>query len=101
VSLGDPHEVRHIQVQGLALHGNPCCRYELRDERMERSPAEKDLGVLLEGKLDVSQKCALSAWKANHILGYIKTSVASRLREMILPLYSVLVSPHLKHCIQM
>ena len=89
-------------MQDLALGSRqPFYQYKLGDERTECSPAEKDLGVLVNEKLDVSQQCALTAPKGNHILGCIKRNEASRERDVILPLYSVLVKPHLEHSIQM
>jgi len=75
--------------------GNP---HYLKNERTEHSPAEKDLGILLDGKLDMSQQCGPIAQEANHILGCIKRSVASREMEVILPLCTGKASP--EYCIQ-
>ncbi|GAB0195461.1 hypothetical protein GRJ2_002011400 [Grus japonensis] len=81
--------------------GNPKHKYRLGRERIESSPEEKDLGVLVDENLNMTRQCALAAQKANHILGCIKRSVTSRSREEILPLYSALVRPHLEYCIQL
>ena len=76
--------------------GNPHYQYKLGDERIDCSPAERYVVVLVGGKLDMSQQCVLTTQKVNRILGYIKR-VANK-REVILPFYSVLVKPHLEYC---
>jgi len=49
----------------------------------------------------MSQQCVLTAQKANCFLGYIKISMASSLREVILPLCSAFVRPHMEYCIEL
>ncbi|KFQ63782.1 hypothetical protein N334_12916, partial [Pelecanus crispus] len=96
--------MRFNKAKCKVLHlgqGNPRYQYRLGNEGIESSRAEKDLGILVDKKLNMSQQRALAAQKASHTLGCIKQSVASRLREGILPLYSALVRPHLEYCVQL
>ena len=67
-------------------HGNPNYQYKLEDVRIEHCPAEKDLGLLVDGKLDVGKQHALTAQKVNCILGCIIRSVASEYWEVMLHL---------------
>ncbi|PKU45060.1 hypothetical protein llap_4627 [Limosa lapponica baueri] len=73
--------------------GNFKHKYRLGREWLDSSPEEKDLGVLVDKKLNMSRQRVLATQKANCILGCIKRSVASRLSEVILPFYSTLVRP--------
>ncbi|KAK4819183.1 hypothetical protein QYF61_025998 [Mycteria americana] len=79
---------------------NPRHQYVLGATQLESSLAGKDLGVLVDTKLTMSQQRALAAKRASGVLGCVRQSIASRRREVILPLGSALGRPPLECCVQ-
>ncbi|GAB0185824.1 hypothetical protein GRJ2_001047700 [Grus japonensis] len=87
------------KVLHLGKH-NPGVKHRLGSTWLESSSVERDLEVLVDNKLNMSEQCAAAAKKANRMLGCINKGITSRGKEVIIPLYSVLVRPHLEYCVQ-
>jgi len=79
---------------------NPMHQYRLGDDLLESSFVERDLGLPVCDKSTMSQQCALIPKKASDILRGIRRSVASRSREVLLPLYTAQVRPHVEYSVQ-
>jgi len=79
---------------------NHMHQHRLGNDLMGRRFAEKDVSVLVNKRLAMSQKCTFVAGRANGILGCIKKRMASRSREVIFSLYSAVVRSHLECCVQ-
>ncbi|KAJ7418452.1 hypothetical protein BTVI_29147 [Pitangus sulphuratus] len=95
--------VKFDEAKCYVLHlgwGNPKNKYRLGREWTGTSSGEKDL-VLVDRKPSMTWQCVLAAQEDNCILGCIKSSTTSRLREVILSLYSALVRPQLEYRIHL
>ena len=71
-------------------HSNPMQLCRLGTEWLDYCEEERDHGVLVDARLNMSRHCAQELKRANAILTCIRISMASKSREVIISLYSAL-----------
>ena len=59
---------------------------------------EKDFVVTMNANMKVSEQCRIAASKGNHVLGMIRRNITYKDKSLIVPLYNVIVRPHLEYC---
>ncbi len=74
--------------------------YEITGTKLESVQCVKDLGVSVASSLKFSQQCKDTAGKANIMMGFINRNISVKTKDVILPLYTSLVKPHLEYAVQ-
>ena len=80
----------------LGKSDNPYC-YQLQGIALEDVAEEKDLGIIINSGLKVSNQCSQAYAKASKILGVMNRSVYKS-ANILLKFYKSLVRPHIEYC---
>ena len=81
-------------------YNNPKNDYNMNNTNLEETELEKDLGVLIDCRLEFDKHIKSIVGKANRMLGLIKFSFTCMNKSMFLHLYKGLVRPLLEYCVQ-
>ena len=79
---------------------NQCQEYSMGGKNLQVTTEEKDLGVLIDNKLEFGNHIRVITNKANRMLGMIKIGFTCMDKEIFMNLYPVLVRPLLEYCVQ-
>ena len=74
--------------------------YKMGDAVLGRTTQEKDLGVTFSADMKVSEQRGITASKGYQILGIIRKTIMYKEKQLNVPLYKAIVTPHFEYCIQ-
>jgi len=94
-----PFNVNKCQLLQIGNRNNKFS-YEINGQKLNSSSSVKDLGVTISHNLKFSQQCNEASSKANKILGFINRNFTYKSKDIILPLYTSMVRPHLEYAVQ-
>ena len=81
-------------------HNNPKNPYRMGEATLGTTEEEKDLGVLIDNRLDFGKHIKTIVARANRVLGMIRVSFVCMNIPMFLNLYTAQVRPLLEYCVQ-
>ena len=76
---------------------NPRYEYNMGDRTLETATEEKDMGVIIDEKLQFDKHTEVKANKANKVLGLLRRSFETLDKETLVWLFKALVRPHLEY----
>ena len=81
-------------------NNNPKHKYNMDGKELIETEEEKDLGILMDCKLDFGSHIKEIVGRANRMVGMIRTAFACLNKKMFLSLYMALIRPLLEYCVQ-
>ncbi len=73
--------------------------YDMKGVTLESVQCVKDIGITTASSIKFSQQCKDVAGRANRLLSFINRNFSFKNKDIILPLYTSLVRPHLEHAV--
>ena len=87
------------KIMHLGNH-NPKHTYSMEEADLTITSEEKDLGVLIDNKLEFGKHIKGIVKRANRMLGLIRIGFACLDKDIFMNLYPVLIRPLLEYCVQ-
>ncbi len=94
-----PFNVNNCHILQVGTR-NKKFEYEMNGTKLDSVQCVEDLGVSVVSSLKFSQQCKDAAGKANRILGFINRNIWFKTKDVVLPLYTSFVRPHLGYAVQ-
>ena len=97
-------QLRFNPVKCKVLHicgnDNPFNIYSLDGIELETIESEKDLGLIVNNKLDFGDQIKNCLSKANKMIAWISRNIICKSKDVMVLIYRSLIRPHLEYCVQ-
>ena len=94
-----PFNIEKCKVMHIG-NRNPNFKYKMRNHELISIDQEKDLGVIINQNLKMTDQCTAASKKANRMLGLISRNFGLKSPEVTRKLYTAFVRPHLEYAVQ-